>query len=104
MMNDPITAIAVAALVPATAVLTWAVETRARALLARPVGTAAQDEAALAEQEAAEFAELLTTAELCESRYCPDEMTIRFHAIHTDGSRRCWTCGAETPAEEATDV
>ncbi|MEU1800816.1 hypothetical protein [Streptomyces sp. NPDC019937] len=102
-MTDTISALAVASVVAAAAVLTWAVETRVRALRARPAGTAAEDAAALEEQDATEFAALMTTADLCESRVCPDEMRVRYHAVRADGSRRCWTCGCETPAEEAAD-
>ena len=30
--------------------------------------------------------------------YCPAEQRTRFHALRTDGSRRCWTCACESPA------
>ena len=33
---------------------------------------------------------------------CPDEQRVTFHALRTDGSRRCWTCSATTPAGEAS--
>lgn len=33
--------------------------------------------------------------------YCPDEARTTFHAIRTDGSRRCWTCTCETAAGAA---
>lgn len=31
-------------------------------------------------------------------RYCPEELRQTYHAVHADGSRRCWTCGTETEA------
>jgi hypothetical protein len=30
--------------------------------------------------------------------YCPAEERTTFHAIRSDGSRRCWTCNSESPA------
>lgn len=30
---------------------------------------------------------------------CPAEGKTTFHALYRDGSRRCWTCQAETPGE-----
>lgn len=38
-------------------------------------------------------------AELCEARYCPEEMRSTYHAIHADGSRTCWTCCTTTGAD-----
>lgn len=33
-----------------------------------------------------------------EFAHCPAEDRTRFHAVRSDGSRRCWTCSCETPA------
>lgn len=43
---------------------------------------------------------LLTDGALESNEYanCPAEGVTRFHAVRTDGSRRCWTCSCETPA------
>ncbi|WP_063735583.1 hypothetical protein [Streptomyces sp. RTd22] len=77
-MTDTINALAVAALVAASAVLTWAVETRARALLARP-----------AEPPAAEFQALPPGARwlVCHDTAC-GHMTTR-HLPQLDGTHRC---------------
>ncbi|APY88215.1 hypothetical protein DCW30_05645 [Streptomyces alfalfae] len=32
--------------------------------------------------------------------HCPTEGRTRFHAIHTDGSRTCWTCRTTTGSEQ----
>lgn len=37
-------------------------------------------------------------AEPGEFRYCTEELRQTYHAMHADGSRRCWTCNTETPA------
>ncbi|MFB7461233.1 hypothetical protein [Streptomyces sp. NPDC056188] len=41
---------------------------------------------------------LLDTGEVVanESAPCPCCGRTTFHAMHRDGSRRCWTCGTET--------
>ncbi|MFF8656770.1 hypothetical protein [Streptomyces huasconensis] len=31
-----------------------------------------------------------------EWAFCTAEQRTTFHAIHTDGSRTCWTCGTTT--------
>ncbi|WP_405960758.1 hypothetical protein OG235_27725 [Streptomyces sp. NBC_00024] len=33
--------------------------------------------------------------------WCPEEQRTRFHALRTDGSRRCWTCGVDSLAGAA---
>jgi hypothetical protein len=40
----------------------------------------------------------LNDGESGEYRYCPEEMRTRYSAVRADGSCRCWTCNAETPA------
>jgi len=40
----------------------------------------------------------LDDAESGEYRYCPEEMRTRYSAVRADGSARCWTCSAVTPA------
>ncbi|MFD5697504.1 hypothetical protein [Streptomyces lasiicapitis] len=35
---------------------------------------------------------------------CPSCGRNTFHAMHRDGSRRCWTCSTPTPVEEAPDA
>ncbi|MBC9729895.1 hypothetical protein [Streptomyces sp. TRM68367] len=35
-------------------------------------------------------------AELLDTDYCPVEDRITPHAVHADGSARCWTCTPET--------
>jgi hypothetical protein len=46
------------------------------------------------------LAELLDGGEVeaNDYAYCPAERITRFHAIRRDGSRRCWTCNAESAA------
>lgn len=97
-MSSPLAYVAaVVAVIVATGVLGWAAETRLTAYLNRRQADAGKDDAAIA--ECAAVRQLLAAADLAESRYCPDEMTLRYHAVHADGSRRCWTCGCETPAD-----
>lgn len=38
------------------------------------------------------------TAEPIECANCPCCYRITAHAMNRDGSRRCWTCGTESPA------
>ncbi|MCQ6250868.1 hypothetical protein [Streptomyces malaysiensis] len=86
------TAIAIISLLLVSAVLGWAVETRLRAVFARPAGTA--------EQDAAAFAELLVDAEPGAFRWCPEEMRTTYHAEHADGSHTCWTCHTTTAGDQ----
>jgi hypothetical protein len=37
-------------------------------------------------------------AEPIECAHCPCCNRTTAHAMHRDGSRRCWTCGTESPA------
>ncbi|MFF1958012.1 hypothetical protein ACFVWX_13600 [Streptomyces sp. NPDC058220] len=30
--------------------------------------------------------------------WCPEEERTTYHALHADGSRRCWVCNTETEA------
>ncbi|MFD5031668.1 hypothetical protein ACFWM0_14820 [Streptomyces sp. NPDC058405] len=64
--------------------------------LIRPTGhhraAPAQDMSPLADAIAAGDAEPGAMA------WCPEEERTTYHALHADGSRRCWTCNAETPA------
>lgn len=59
---------------------------------ATPRGRAVLDEVSLDE--------LLDGGEIEANEFarCPAEERTTFHAIRSDGSRRCWTCNSETPA------
>ncbi|MFD3574734.1 hypothetical protein [Streptomyces sp. NPDC058644] len=49
----------------------------------------------------AELDELLRAGDAVANDYahCPAEERTTFHAIHADGSRRCWTCNAITAGD-----
>jgi hypothetical protein len=74
---------------------------RIRDLETRVVSLVGQQDATVARRALteAELAELLldgaaTTNDFAE---CPVEKRTTFHAIHPNGSRRCWTCNTTTP-------
>ncbi|MFE4329703.1 hypothetical protein ACFRQM_09625 [Streptomyces sp. NPDC056831] len=39
-------------------------------------------------------------ADGCDFYLCPAEQRPRPHAIHADGSRRCWHCGHDTSGDQ----
>ena len=98
-MIDRITAGAASimgSLIVATAAARWAVSPApARGRHRAPRVRAVLDEVSLDE--------LLDGGEVeaNDFEYCPAEGRTTFHAIRTDGSRRCWTCTCETAAEVA---
>ncbi|MBA4865967.1 hypothetical protein H1V43_32410 [Streptomyces sp. PSKA54] len=50
----------------------------------------------------ASLEELLSSGDIEANDYdhCPNEQRTTFHAMHTDGSRTCWTCQATTPGDQ----
>lgn len=40
-------------------------------------------------------------ADSLDYAHCPREKRIRPHAVHTDGSRRCWECGHHSTGDES---
>jgi hypothetical protein len=50
----------------------------------------------------ASLQELLTDGDIEANDYdhCPYEQRTTFHALHTDGSRTCWTCQHKTPGDQ----
>lgn len=61
---------------------------------ARPTERAVLDEVSLAE--------LLDGGEIEANDFalCPAEERTTFHAIRSDGSRRCWTCAFDTAGDD----
>ncbi|WP_372352674.1 hypothetical protein [Streptomyces sp. KL116D] len=49
-----------------------------------------------------EFEQLLADGDIeaNECAPCPTEQRTTFHAMHTDGSRTCWTCGTTTAGDQ----
>lgn len=73
---------------------------RIRDLETRVVSLVAQHDAVTTRRalNEAELDELLRAGDAVANDYahCPAEDRTTFHAIHADGTRRCWTCNTTT--------
>lgn len=89
-----ITLIGVIAVAWTVALVAWAVETHLRTLRLRY---------AIREHHVTfDAPRLPDDAELCEMAHCPAEDRTRYHAIHADDTRTCWTCATITARAEET--